>query len=75
MVKSTIHISLGQVLSIEAAGNLLTELQALLKPLPDLGIEYQPPIPAEAIDSILTITANEAELPRLEKLARTYLRL
>lgn len=62
-------------MSIESASKLLSELQELLKPPPDLGVEYYPPIPANAQDSILTITADEAALPRLERLVRNYLQL
>jgi len=70
-----VHISLGRVIFTDAAGNLLSELQQLLKPLLDLRLECNHPIRAAVWDSVLTITADKEELSKLERLARKYLRL
>ena len=75
MTKFTTHIPLGRDISPDAAGKLLSELQELLAPVPGFGRQYDPPLLGVAMDSTLTITAGETELPMLERLARTYLHL
>lgn len=75
MAKFTTHIPLGRVTPPDEARKLISELQELLNRVPGFGREYDPPVLAVALDSILTITAGETELPMLERLARTYLRL
>ena len=75
MARFTTHIPLGRVISPDAAGKLLGELQELLKPVPGFGSQYDPPVLGVTMDSTLTITAGETELPMLERLARTYLHL
>ena len=75
MARFTTHIPLGRFISPDAAGKLISDLQELLKPVPGLGVQYDPPVLGVAMDSTLTITAGETELPMLEKLARTYLHL